>query len=42
MLGTAKTVSITKEDTTIIEGSGKKKDIQDRCNQIRAQVEETS
>ena len=41
-LGTAKTTTITKEDTTIVEGAGKKKDIQDRCNQIRAQIEETS
>ena len=42
MLGVAKTVTITKEDTTIVEGAGKKKDIQDRVNQIRAQIEETS
>ena len=42
MLGTAKKVDITKEETTIIEGAGKKKDIQGRCSQIRAQVEETT
>ena len=42
MLGTSKRVSITKEETTIIDGAGKKGDILGRCNQIRAQVEETS
>ena len=42
MLGTAKKVSITKEETTIVDGAGKKGDIQGRCGQIRAQVEETS
>ncbi len=42
MLGRAKRVTITKEETTIVSGAGKKKDIQGRCNQIRAQVEETS
>ena len=42
MLGTAKKISITKEETTIVEGSGKKKDIQGRCGQIRAQIEETT
>ncbi len=42
MLGTARRVSITKEETTIISGSGKKKDIEGRCNQIRAQIEETT
>jgi chaperonin GroEL len=42
MLGTAKRVNITKEESTVIEGAGKKKDIQARCSQIRAQVEETS
>jgi len=42
MLGTAKKVSITKEETTIVEGAGKKGDISGRCNQIRAQVEETT
>jgi chaperonin GroEL len=42
MLGTAKRINITKEETTIVEGAGKKKDIQGRCGQIRAQVEETT
>jgi len=42
MLGTAKRISITKEETTIIDGAGKKKDILARCDQIRAQVETTS
>ena len=42
MLGTAKRVNITKEETTIVDGAGKKKDIEGRCNQIRAQVEETT
>jgi len=42
MLGSAKNVAISKEETTIVDGSGKKKDIAGRCNQIRAQVEETS
>ena len=42
MMGRAKKVSITKEETTIVEGSGKKKDIEGRCSQIRAQIEETT
>ena len=42
MLGRAKKVVITKEETTLVEGSGKKKDIEARCGQIRAQIEETS
>src|SRR5499427_606487 len=42
MLGKAKRVLIEKENTTIVEGSGKKNDIVGRCNQIRAQVEETT
>jgi chaperonin GroEL len=41
-LGKAKKVLIEKENTTIVEGSGKKNDIVGRCNQIRAQVEETT
>ena len=41
-LGKAKKVLIEKENTTIVEGSGKKADIVGRCNQIRAQVEETT
>jgi len=42
MLGSAKRVEITKENTTIVDGSGDKEQIQARCNQIRAQVEETT
>ena len=42
MLGKAKRVLIEKENTTIVEGTGKKQDIIGRCNQIRAQVEETT
>jgi chaperonin GroEL len=42
MLGTAKKVLIDKDDTTIVEGAGKKQDIAARCNQIRAQIEETT
>jgi chaperonin GroEL len=42
MLGRAKKVRIDKESTTIIDGAGKKADIQGRCAQIRAQIEETS
>ncbi|MEC7442784.1 MAG: chaperonin GroEL, partial [Pseudomonadota bacterium] len=42
MLGSAKRVSITKEESTVVAGAGKKKDIDGRCNQIRAQIEETT
>ncbi len=42
MLGTAKRVTINKDDTTIVNGAGKKSDIEGRCGQIRAQIEETS
>src|SRR3546814_20110949 len=42
MLGTAKRVSITKDETTVVDGAGKKKDIEARCGQIRAQVEATT
>ncbi|MEH6547490.1 MAG: chaperonin GroEL [Sneathiella sp.] len=42
MLGTAKSVTITKEETTIVDGAGEKADIEGRCNQIRAQSEETT
>ncbi len=41
-LGTAKKVIVTKENTTIIDGAGKAKDIEARVTQIRAQIEETS
>jgi chaperonin GroEL len=42
MLGKAKRVRIEKENTTIIDGSGGKDDIQGRCTQIRQQIEETT
>jgi chaperonin GroEL len=42
MLGKAKKVMIDKENTTIVNGSGKKKDIEDRIAQIKAQIEETT
>ena len=42
MLGTAKRITITKEDTTIVDGAGKKKDIEARVKQIKAQIEETT
>jgi chaperonin GroEL len=42
MLGKAKRVLVEKENTTIVEGAGKKDDIKGRCNQIRAQIEETT
>ncbi|WP_295584287.1 chaperonin GroEL [uncultured Lamprocystis sp.] len=41
-LGTAKKVQVTKEETTLIDGAGSEADIKSRCEQIRAQVEETS
>jgi chaperonin GroEL len=42
MLGKAKRVSIDKENTTVVDGAGKKKDIEARVNQIKAQIEETT
>ena len=42
MLGRAKRVLITKEETTIVDGAGSKSDIQGRVAQIRAQIEETT
>jgi chaperonin GroEL len=42
MLGRAKRVRIDKENTTIVDGTGKKKDIEARVNQIKAQIEETT
>ena len=42
MLGRAKRVSIDKDNTTVIDGAGKKQDIDGRVSQIRAQIEETS
>jgi chaperonin GroEL len=42
MLGTAKRVRLEKENTTIIDGAGKKKDIEGRITQLKAQIEETT
>ncbi|MAQ84047.1 MAG: chaperonin GroEL [Maritimibacter sp.] len=42
MLGTAKTVSITKDETTIVDGHGEKAEIEARVAQIRTQIEETT
>ncbi|MDO6962463.1 chaperonin GroEL [Rhizobium alvei] len=42
MLGRAKKVSITKENTTIVDGAGQKSDIEGRVAQIKAQIEETT
>lgn len=42
MLGTAKKIVITKENTTIVNGAGEKQDIEARCTQIRRQIEETT
>jgi len=42
MLGRAKKVVIDKEKTTIIDGAGKKKDIEARVSQIKSQIEETT
>ena len=41
-LGSAKRVTIDKENTTIVNGNGTKADIQGRCSQIRKQIEETT
>jgi chaperonin GroEL len=42
MLGRAKRVKVEKENTTIVDGSGKKPDISGRCAQIKQQIEETT
>ncbi len=42
MLGRAKTVTVTKENTTIVDGAGNKNEISDRVGQIKAQIEETT
>lgn len=42
MLGTAKRVNITKDETVVVDGAGKKKDIEARVAQIRRQIEDTS
>jgi chaperonin GroEL len=41
-LGTAKRVVITKDNTTVVDGAGEQEAIEGRCNQIRAQVEDSS
>ena len=41
-LGTAKKITIDKENTTVVDGSGAKKDVQARVSQIKAQIEETT
>src|SRR6202023_3109695 len=41
-LGRAKRVTVTKDNTTIIDGAGKAKDIEGRIKQLRAQIEETT
>ncbi len=41
-LGTAKRISISKEETTVIDGAGNTKDISERVEQIRSQIEESS
>ena len=42
MLGTAKKIQITKDETTVIDGNGEKAEIEARVSQIRQQIEETS
>jgi chaperonin GroEL len=42
MLGQAKRIRVEKENTTVIDGGGKKDDIQGRCTQIRQQIDETT
>jgi len=42
MLGKAKKVAIDKDNTTLVGGAGKKSEIEGRCNQIRAQIEDTT
>ena len=42
MLGTAKRVNITKDETTVVDGAGEKAEIEARVGQIRGQIEETS
>ena len=42
MLGRAKRVTVTKDDTTIVDGAGKKADIEGRIAQIKQQIEDTT
>ena len=41
LLGTARKVMVTKDDTTIVEGGGKEEDIKGRINQIKAEIDKT-
>jgi chaperonin GroEL len=41
LLGTARKVVVTKDETTIVEGAGKPEDVQGRINQIKAEIEKT-
>ncbi|MEW2133399.1 chaperonin GroEL [Streptomyces sp. NPDC005435] len=41
VLGSARRVTVTKDDTTIVEGAGKSEDVQGRVNQIKAEIENT-
>jgi len=42
MLGTAKKINITKDETTVVDGAGEKSEIEARVSQIKAQIEETT
>jgi chaperonin GroEL len=42
MLGRARKVRVEKENTTVVDGAGEKKDIAGRCSQIKAQIEDTT
>jgi chaperonin GroEL len=42
MLGTVKRLIVTKDETTMIDGAGTKKDIEGRCSQIRRQIDDTT
>lgn len=41
-LGSAKKITVTKDDTIVLDGAGKKADIEERCNQIRSAIDQTS
>lgn len=42
MLGTAKRIRVSKDDTTIVDGAGSKEEIKARCEQIKAQIEDST
>jgi chaperonin GroEL len=42
MLGSAKRITVNKEDTVIVDGAGNKKDVEARCNQIRTAIKDTT